>query len=165
MINRLSASASEIFAGAMQDYGRALVVGSQSYGKGTVQDVTELSDGQLKLTVSKFYRVSGDSTQHRGVIPDIKLPSIYNSDEIGESEQENALLWDQIHPVPHQSSNQLKSIIQPLVIRHTERAYSDPNFVHMIDRLNLTQSWNEEKSLSLNLEKRRARNNSRDEAF
>lgn len=165
LINRLSASASEIFAGAMQDYGRALVVGSQSYGKGTVQDVTELSDGQLKLTVSKFYRVSGDSTQHRGVIPDIKLPSIYNSDEIGESEQENALLWDQIHPVPHQSSNQLKSIIQPLVIRHTERAYSDPNFVHMIDRLNLTQSWNEEKSLSLNLEKRRARNNSRDEAL
>jgi carboxyl-terminal processing protease len=165
LINRLSASASEIFAGAMQDYGRALVVGSQSYGKGTVQDVTALSDGQLKLTVSKFYRVSGDSTQHRGVIPDIKLPSIYNSDEIGESEQENALLWDQIHPVPHQSSDQLKSIIQPLVIRHTERAYTDPNFVHMIDKLNLTQNWSEDQSLSLNLEKRRERNDSRDEAL
>ena len=165
LINRLSASASEIFAGAMQDYGRALVVGSQSYGKGTVQDVTALSDGQLKLTVSKFYRVSGDSTQHRGVIPDIKLPSIYNSDEIGESEQENALLWDQIHPVPHQSSDQLKSIIQPLVIRHTERAYTDPNFVHMIDKLNLTQNWSEDQSLSLNLERRRERNDSRDEAL
>lgn len=165
LINRLSASASEIFAGAMQDYGRALVVGSQSYGKGTVQDVTALSDGQLKLTVSKFYRVSGDSTQHRGVIPDIKLPSIYNSDEIGESEQENALLWDQIHPVPHQSSDQLKSIIQPLVIRHTERAYTDPNFVHMIDKLNLTQNWSEDQSLSLNLEKRRERNDSRDKAL
>ena len=165
LINRLSASASEIFAGAMQDYGRALVVGSQSYGKGTVQDVTALSDGQLKLTVSKFYRVSGDSTQHRGVIPDIEFPSIYNIDEIGESEQENALLWDQIHAVPHKSSNQLKDIIQPLAIKHKERAYSDPNFVHMIDQLDLTQSWNKEQSLSLNLEKRRERNNARDEAL
>ncbi len=91
MINRLSASASEIFAGAMQDYGRALIVGSQSYGKGTVQDVTGLSSGQLKLTVSKFYRVSGDSTQHRGILPDIVFPSAFDPKEVGESHQENAL--------------------------------------------------------------------------
>ena len=77
LINRLSASASEIFAGALQDYGRAIIVGSQSFGKGTVQDVTGLTSGQLKLTISKFYRVSGDSTQHRGVLPDIELPSLF----------------------------------------------------------------------------------------
>lgn len=165
LINRLSASASEIFAGAMQDYGRALIVGSQSYGKGTVQDVTALSDGQLKLTISKFYRVSGDSTQHRGVIPDIELPSIYNRDEIGESERENALPWDQIHAVPHRSTDQLKQVIASLTAQHKERAYSDPNFVHMIDRLNLTRSWNNEQSLSLNLAERRDRNEARDEAL
>ncbi|MFY9333426.1 MAG: S41 family peptidase, partial [Porticoccaceae bacterium] len=93
LINRLSASASEIFAGALQDYGRAIIVGSQSFGKGTVQDVTGLSSGQLKLTISKFYRVSGDSTQHRGVLPDIELPSLFDKEEVGESEQENALPW------------------------------------------------------------------------
>ena len=163
LINRLSASASEIFAGAMQDYGRALVVGSQSYGKGTVQDVTGLSDGQLKLTVSKFYRVSGDSTQHRGVIPDIEFPSLYDIDEIGESQHETALLWDQIHAVPHKYSSQVQNLIEPLVAKHKQRAYSDPNFVHMIDQLNLTKRWNNEQSLSLNLNKRKMRNEVRDE--
>ena len=74
MINRLSASASEIFAGALQDYGRALVVGSQSFGKGTVQDVTGLTTGQIKMTTSKYYRVSGDSTQHRGVLQTLHFP-------------------------------------------------------------------------------------------
>ncbi|MFT5073146.1 MAG: carboxyl-terminal processing protease, partial [Patiriisocius sp.] len=97
MINRLSASASEILAGALQDYGRALIVGSQSFGKGTVQELNGLSSGQLKLTVSKFYRVSGDSTQHRGVLPDIAFPSAYDTDEVGESHEENALPWDSIH--------------------------------------------------------------------
>ena len=165
LINRLSASASEIFAGAMQDYGRALIVGSQSYGKGTVQDVAALSNGQLKLTISKFYRVSGESTQHRGIIPDIAFPSIYNIDEIGESEQENALPWDQIHAVPHKFSSQLTDILKPLNHMHTERAYKDPNFVHLIDRLNLTQSWSKDQLLSLNIDKRKERNNLRDEAL
>lgn len=163
LINRLSASASEIFAGAMQDYGRALVVGSQSYGKGTVQDVTGLSGGQLKLTVSKFYRVSGDSTQHRGVIPDIEFPSLYDVEEVGESQHENALLWDQIHAVPHRRSDQVQKLIEPLVAQHNKRAYSDPDFVHMVDQLKLTQRWNSEESLSLNLETRRAKNKIRDD--
>ena len=74
MINRLSASASEIFAGAIQDYERGLIVGDRSFGKGTVQTLIPLTEGQLKLTESKFYRISGDSTQHRGVVPDITLP-------------------------------------------------------------------------------------------
>ena len=98
MINRLSASASEIFAGAIQDYGRGIVVGEQSFGKGTVQSLVPLQEGQLKITESKFYRISGDSTQHRGVIPDITYPSLFDPDEIGESALDNALAWDQIAP-------------------------------------------------------------------
>ena len=118
MINRLSASASEIFAGAMQDYGRALVVGSQSFGKGTVQDVTGLSAGQLKMTTSKFYRVSGDSTQHRGVLPDIAFPSAYDPEEVGESHQDHALPWDRIRAVPHSSTRELQPLIAPLLDAH-----------------------------------------------
>ena len=162
LINRLSASASEIFAGAMQDYGRALVVGSQSYGKGTVQDVTQLSAGQLKLTISKFYRVSGDSTQHMGVVPDIAFPSLYNIDKIGESQKDHALLWDRIHRVPHQQSNDLEQLIEPLLANHQKRAYQEPHFVQMIDQLHLTQSWQDEKTLSLNLQQRKSRSKDRD---
>lgn len=162
LINRLSASASEIFAGAMQDYGRALVVGSQSYGKGTVQDVTQLSAGQLKLTISKFYRVSGDSTQHMGVVPDISFPSLYNIEKIGESQKDHALLWDRIHRVPHRQSNELQPLIQPLVAKHQQRAYQEPHFVQMIDQLHLTQAWQNEQTLSLNLQQRKSRSEDRD---
>ncbi|MGJ8686783.1 MAG: S41 family peptidase, partial [Spongiibacteraceae bacterium] len=101
-INRMSASASEIFAGAIQDYKRGLVIGTQSFGKGTVQSVNALSHGQLKLTESKFYRVSGDSTQNRGVIPDILFPALYDKENIGESILDNALHWDQIRTARHQ---------------------------------------------------------------
>jgi carboxyl-terminal processing protease len=162
MINRLSASASEIFAGAIQDYGRALIVGSQSFGKGTVQDVTPLSEGQLKLTISKFYRVSGDSTQHRGIIPDIVFPSAYDSNKIGESQQDNALPWDQIRRVPHQSSKSLNSLIEPLTEKHLKRRESDPDFVSLVDRISLSDSWASKNTLSLNLEKRRIRSESWD---
>ena len=157
MINRLSASASEIFAGALQDYGRALIVGSQSFGKGTVQDVTGLSSGQLKLTVSKFYRVSGDSTQHRGVLPDIEFPSAYDAAEVGESHQDNALPWDRIHAVPHKSTTHLKQYIAPLTARHNERSAADPDFAHLLSQLQLNEDWAANDALSLNIEKRRAR--------
>lgn len=163
MINRLSASASEIFAGAMQDYGRALIVGSQSFGKGTVQDVAGLTNGQLKLTVSKFYRVSGDSTQHRGVVPDIEFPSAYNFDEVGESHQENALPWDKIHAVPYKRFNNLDQYIAPLLARHQQRANSDPDYAHMTDRLMLNDEWDSLQRLSLNLEERKNRNTAWDE--
>lgn len=164
VINRLSASASEIFAGALQDYGRALVVGSQSFGKGTVQDVTGLSSGQLKLTVSKFYRVSGDSTQHRGVIPDINLPSALNLDEVGESQDKHALPWDQIHAVPFKRYGDLGGFIAPLNRYHENRATHDPDYLYMVKRIELGKRWDDEKELSLNLEKRRARNNEWDKA-
>ena len=162
MINRLSASASEIFAGALQDYGRALVVGSQSFGKGTVQDITALSSGQLKMTVSKFYRVSGDSTQHRGILPDISFPSLHDLDQVGESHQDNALPWDSIHRVPHQTKDELKGFIGPLTESHLERRKEDPDFASLIERIELSDSWAREKSLSLNLEERRIRSESWD---
>ncbi len=157
LINRLSASASEIFAGALQDYGRAVVVGSQSFGKGTVQDVTGLSSGQLKLTVSKFYRVSGDSTQHRGVVPDIKLPSLYDKAEVGESQQDNALPWDNIHSVPFKPMPGVKQYLAALTAEHERRIASDPDFVHLVSTLELSNSWDAEKAVSLNIEQRRAR--------
>lgn len=157
MINRLSASASEIFAGAMQDYGRALIVGSQSYGKGTVQDVTGLSSGQLKLTVSKFYRVSGDSTQHRGVLPDIQFPSAYDPEEVGESHQDNALPWDQIRAIPHAISTDLQRYIEPLTTAHKKRSAADPDYRKLVESLALSKRWSEDDVLSLNIEKRRER--------
>jgi carboxyl-terminal processing protease len=157
LINRLSASASEIFAGALQDYGRAIIVGSQSFGKGTVQDVTGLSSGQLKLTISKFYRVSGDSTQHRGVLPDIELPSLFDKEEVGESEQENALPWDSIHSVPFKPSGDVKPFISTLTERHLARTAVDPDYVHMVRQLALSESWDADKAISLNIEKRRLR--------
>jgi carboxyl-terminal processing protease len=157
MINRLSASASEIFAGAMQDYGRALIIGSQSYGKGTVQTMSELSSGLLKYTVSKFYRVTGDSTQHRGILPDIALPAIFDAEEIGESHLETALAWDQIHEVPHQQFTVLNQLIQPLTTAHRQRAYSEHNFVSLTKQLELNRQWNNQDRLTVNLEDRRAR--------
>ena len=162
MINRLSASASEIVAGALQDYGRALVVGSQSFGKGTVQDVTPLSKGQLKLTISKFYRVSGDSTQHRGILPDIEFPSTYDFEEVGESQQDNALPWDRIRRVPHTTETNLQPLIGALTENHTKRRRSDPDFVSLVDKIELSDNWDSQKTLSLNLEKRRLRSESWD---
>lgn len=159
MINRLSASASEIFAGAMQDYGRALIVGSQSYGKGTVQTMTELSSGLLKYTVSKFYRVSGDSTQHRGIIPDIALPAIFDPEEIGESHLETALPWDQIHSVPHQHHTKLNQLITPLTAAHKSRAFQEHNFVSLTEQLKLNKVWDSQDTLTLHLEKRRRLDN------
>ena len=96
MINRLSASASEIFAG-IQDYGRGIIVGEQSFGKGTVQSLVALQEGQLKITESKFYRISGESTQHRGVLPDILFPSLFDPTQIGESALDNAWLGIRSH--------------------------------------------------------------------
>ena len=157
MINRLSASASEIFAGALQDYGRALIVGTQSFGKGTVQEVAELSEGQLKMTISKFYRVSGDSTQHRGVIPDIAFPSLHDIEKIGESEQDNALPWDRIHRVPHQTQDHLTHYVAPLTASHLKRRSADPDFASLVERIKMSDDWEMDKSLSLNLEQRRAR--------
>lgn len=149
LINRLSASASEIFAGAMQDYGRGIVVGDRSFGKGTVQSLLELPEGQLKVTESKFYRISGDSTQHRGVVPDIVFPSLFDHDEIGESSLDYALNWDQISPVRHRDYNQFGTLIPTLDRLHTQRAANDPDFAFLSDRVAMAAESRALKQLPL----------------
>ena len=158
LINRLSASASEIFAGAIQDYGRGIIVGSRSYGKGTVQIQLPLEQGQIKLTESKFYRVSGESTQLLGVTPDVELPSIYDVDEIGESSLNNALPWDTIAPAKHSIfwSELLKSPpINMLRAAHEKRLLVDPDLIYLNEELSLIKKQSSMKEISLNEKKRR----------
>lgn len=156
LINRLSASASEIFAGAIQDYQRGIVVGSQSFGKGTVQTLIPLPEGQLKLTESKFYRISGDSTQHRGVIPDVEFPDQYDSEEIGESTLKHALDWDQITPVRHRKYHDIPSLVPFLTDLYQDRARNNPDFVYLEDSLELAEEARNAVSLPLNEEARKA---------
>jgi carboxyl-terminal processing protease len=139
MINRLSASASEIFAGAIQDYGRGIIVGEQSFGKGTVQSLVPLQEGQLKITESKFYRVSGGSTQHRGVVPDINYPSLFDPEKIGESALDNALAWDQIAPTRFNRYNNYDTIIPTLASLHNARAANDPDYQFLQDQVDMAQ--------------------------
>ncbi|MGP4844885.1 carboxy terminal-processing peptidase [Marinobacter sp. 1Y8] len=159
LVNRMSASASEIFAGAIQDYGRGLVVGSQTFGKGTVQAVRPLNHGQLKITQSKFYRVSGGSTQHKGVIPDITIPTRINKDEIGEDALDDALPWDQIEAVPHQRYYDFSTIIDELRTRHDKRFEKSPDFQLLEEEIQLLDSQRDRKYVSLNLKEREAYQN------
>lgn len=154
LINRLSASASEIFAGAIQDYSRGLVVGSQSFGKGTVQKLSGLPEGQLKLTESKFYRVSGESTQHRGIIPDITLPSVIDHDEVGESAYDNALPWDHIQAAKHGTYFDFSSIVPKLNLLHKTRSTKDPDLIHINDLKALAEERKGRKFISLNEKER-----------
>ncbi|CAM3835205.1 carboxy terminal-processing peptidase [Pseudomonas wadenswilerensis] len=156
VVNRLSASASEIFAGAMQDYHRALILGGQTFGKGTVQTIQPLNHGELKLTLAKFYRVSGQSTQHQGVLPDIDYPSIIDTKEIGESALPEAMPWDTIRPAIKPAVDPFKPFLAQLKARHDTRTAKDPEFVYIRDRLALTQKLMNEKTVSLNEAERRA---------
>lgn len=165
LINRLSASASEIFAGAIQDYGRGLVVGGQSFGKGTVQVQLPVQEGQIKLTESKFYRVSGTSTQHQGVVPDIALPSLYDIDKVGESSEKNALPWDKIPAVPHRRYDLTKIPLETLNTRHLQRLEKDPDLVYLSNELALIKERRDIKELSLNEETRRAETKEYDNAL
>lgn len=155
LINRLSASASEIFAGAMQDYQRAIILGGQSFGKGTVQSLSPLRHGQLKLTESKFYRISGDSTQHRGVVPDIDFPSIYDVSKVGESALDDALPWDQIDAVHHRIYYSFQPILPKLKQRHDSRINKDPDFQYLIEQTRFNEQNAEQKRISLNETKRK----------
>lgn len=156
LVNRFSASASEIFAGAIQDYQRGLVVGNATFGKGTVQSLVKVHEGELKITESKFYRVSGDSTQHRGVVPDILYPDLIDLDLVGESSYEHALPWDQIHKVPHAEYYNFKPLLPMLSNRHHERASKDPDFIYLVEQAEAAKQINKRKVVSLNLDKRRA---------
>ena len=165
MIDRLSASASEIFAGALQDYGRAIIVGDRSFGKGTVQTLLDLPEGQLKITESKFYRISGDSTQHRGVIPDISYPSLLQHDEIGESSLEKALDWDRIAPVRHKNYAAIDAILPTLVAKHTERANSDADFQYIWDQKALAETISNAEQVPLNENARIAQRESQEAQY
>jgi carboxyl-terminal processing protease len=137
MINRASASASEIFAAAIQDYGRGLVIGEPSFGKGTVQTMVNLDEvaknskqtfGELKLTVAQFFRINGGTNQLRGVKPDILLPAIADAESFGESSYENALPWIQIRAVDYAPAGDLKSLLPALLQRHEVRVSKDKEF-------------------------------------
>ncbi|HDP25113.1 MAG TPA: tail-specific protease [Deltaproteobacteria bacterium] len=155
IINRMSASASEIFAGAIQDYRRGLVIGETSFGKGTVQSLIPLSRGQMKITTAKFYRISGASTQHKGVVPDLVYPSLYDHDTLGESSLENALPWDRIDPVPYQVLAPLASIDDKLRERHETRIIHDPDFVFLGAMIDYLDQSRKKTTVSLNLSRRK----------
>ncbi len=150
LINRMSASASEIFAGAIQDYNRGIIVGSQSFGKGTVQTLERLKQGQLKMTQGKFYRISGKSTQHKGIIPDILYPTIYDKEKIGESALSEALEWDKIDPVTYQAYASLSDTIHRLKERHDARIKNDPGFDYLIEGINHLKKARKKNKISLN---------------
>ena len=163
LINRLSASASEIFAGAIQDYDRGLIVGDQSFGKGTVQTLIPLTEGQLKVTESKFYRISGESTQHRGVLPDVEFPSIYDKEEIGESSLDHALNWDQINEVRHRRYQDLTTVLPKVVDLFKTRSSKNPDFIYLEEQVELAQQMREITELPLNEKQRLAERNGREE--
>ncbi len=156
IVNKLSASASEIFAGAVQDYGRGLVIGEPTFGKGTVQSIQPLNHGELKFTLAKFYRVSGQSTQNRGVVPDILYPSLLETADFGESSLPRALPWDTIPPVPYKADNMLQVLVPQLIDRHNARAEKNPEFIYTMARIDLNRAMQEREYLPLNEERRRA---------
>jgi carboxyl-terminal processing protease len=159
MINRFSASASEIFAAAIQDYGRGLIVGSNTFGKGTVQNLIDLNRtipmankklGQLKLTIAKFYRINGSSTQHLGVKPDINFPSQFTAKEFGESGQPSALPWDQIPSTQFSRFSDLSISISSLREKHEERVKKDPEYQYLMQDVEEFTKNREKKEISLN---------------
>ena len=166
LVNRFSASASEIFAAAIQDYERGVIVGQNTFGKGTVQNLYSLDQylqpeddkgfGQLTLTIGKYYRVTGESTQHRGVNPDINLPSPIDAEEIGESVRESALPWDTIQTTRFRAGEPLDSTIHSLTVSHSERAKGDPNFQYLMQYIEDDRESRSRDTVSLSLEERKA---------
>jgi carboxyl-terminal processing protease len=163
LVDRFSASASEIFAAAIQDYGRGLIVGQQTYGKGSVQNLYPLDRyalgpdpgfGQLTVTIGKYYRVTGESTQHRGVQPDIAMPTAISTEEVGESTRESALPWDRIRPVEFGKETQLSQAVATLEHSHEERIAADPDFRLLLADLDSFEKVRTQKKLSLNLKTR-----------
>lgn len=163
LVNRYSASASEIFAAAIQDYGRGIVIGQQTYGKGTVQNLYALDQyvrrnddelGQLTLTIGKYYRVTGESTQNRGVIPDIKLPSYIDKSKTGESSRDSSLPWDTIKPSRFKKGKSLDSIIKFLLSQHERRMESDPDLILLKEDIEESLKYRKKTSVSLNLKER-----------
>jgi carboxyl-terminal processing protease len=156
LVNRLSASASEIFAGAMQDYQRAIVLGGQTFGKGTVQSLQRLNHGEIKLTQAKFYRISGQSTQNKGVIPDIEFPSLYDKEIVGESSLENALPWDTISSVHHSKYGDFSGLVPTLMSNHKARINNNPDFLFLNKQIERLNEQRNKTHISLNMKERKA---------
>ncbi|MEO8063142.1 MAG: carboxy terminal-processing peptidase [Pseudomonadota bacterium] len=164
LVDRFSASASEIFAGALQDYHRATILGQRTFGKGTVQNLVPLDrwsprpvNGQLTVTIGKFYRITGESTQHRGVEPDVTLPSQIDMEEFGESALEGALPWDRIAGVPFRSEAKGQQPNIPLLATEEKtRADKDPDYRWLVADLAAADVMRKQTSLSLNLQTRKA---------
>ena len=155
LVNRYSASASEIVAGAIQDYKRGIVVGQRTFGKGTVQSLENLSEGQIKITESKYYRVNGTSTQNKGVLPDIELPSTWDIESVGESSYPTALSWDVIRPYRHKKFKMDAGLIDQVIDRFEFRLSDEPNLNYLKKIRNRYDLNKNKKLLSLNIEDRK----------
>jgi len=177
MIDRFSASASEIFAAAIQDYGRGIILGTQSYGKGTVQSAIDMARvispanrlllkaqnvdkqdmvapgapefGQINITMAKFYRITGSSTQHKGVSPDIEFPTVYPADKFGESSEPAALPWDQINPTKYSRVADLSSLITVLNSKHESRVESSSEYKNMLEDIKLLNEKEDETQVTI----------------
>lgn len=167
MINRHSASASEIFAAAMQDYNRAIIVGQQTFGKGTVQQSRSLNFvydldkdplGYIQYTIQKFYRINGGSTQLKGVDADIKFPEIINAAKTGESFEDNALPWDKIPAASYQEAGHARDAVETLTQKHEERVAKNPEFIVVNEDITIRKERDERKFMSLNLAERQKEN-------
>jgi carboxyl-terminal processing protease len=165
LVDRFSASASEIFAAAMQDYGRGLIIGQETYGKGSVQNLYPLDRfalgqdpgyGQLTVTIGMYYRVTGESTQNRGVQPDITLPSAISVDEVGESSREGALPWNRIRSTTFKPEGSVAPVLGELQRDHEARVAHDPDFRFAEGEIAAIDAMRKEKSVSLNLKDRQA---------
>ncbi len=164
LINRGSASASEIFAAAIQDYGRGVIIGEPSFGKGTVQTVVNLDEvannpepkfGELKLTIAQFFRVNGGTTQLRGVTPDISLPGLFDLKTVGESSFDNALPWSEVKPAKYKRLGDIKALLPQLQSLHDARVKDDPEFQQFVEDIAVLKTQREKTELSLNETERR----------
>lgn len=172
MVDRYSASASEIFAAAIQDYGRGLIVGEHTFGKGTVQqhrglgrvyDLYENPLGSIQYTIAKFYRINGGSTQHRGVLPDIAFPTAVDPEDWGESKEENALPWDKINKAEYAKLNDITIDVTYLTDLYKKRIKDNSEFNYLLDDIETYKAEKDDKTISLNLEERKTKREERKE--
>ena len=154
LVNRMSASASEIFAGAIQDYNRGIILGSQTFGKGTVQSLMPLPKGQLKATTAKYYRISGQSTQNKGVIPDLEYPDVFNVDDIGESSLPEVMAWDRINSIPYQTYYDMANLLPRLRQKYNDRMRLNPHYFYVLERKKRFEEMSSRKEVSLSESKR-----------
>jgi carboxyl-terminal processing protease len=164
LVDRFSASASEIFAAAIQDYNRGVIIGQQTFGKGTVQNLYSLDQyikpegdkgyGQLTMTIGKYYRVTGESTQHRGVEPDVPLPSSIDVERFGESVRDSALPWDTVDTTRFRRGDPLDDTIENLIVSHDQRSKDDPNFQYLVDGIREIEEARSRDTISLNMDAR-----------